>query len=197
VQSIFSQQYSSGYTAIVYGSNTVIIAMTPEGWVCDYQFAQFSENPCAFLKEDAYTDQGINTTHYMYIYFEEGHPLDPDEYVKIDIERYRQDGYDPEIIEIECNIENTTDIEKYGLYEFSGLPKTYKELVFILKTRISNVFCDYGYMIGDHELTQVEKEENEKTYQQNIPGYYELIKTISVKAVNHVYPQDNGFILYD
>jgi hypothetical protein len=149
VAPLFAQIFPSPYKVQVHGQNTIIFADTPAGWSCDYAFAEFADAPCAFLKSDAYSADGINTTHYMYIYFEEGRPLAPEEYLKQDLEQYKSRGVDAKAEQVEFVLPNTDYVEAYALYEFSGLPTTYRELVFIAKTNRANVVFVYGYMVGD------------------------------------------------
>ena len=194
---IYGQQYSSGYRALIYGNNTIINVITPAEWVCDYQFAQFFNFPCAFLQETAYSIDGINTTHYMYINFEERKSSTPEEFLQIDLDNYRQQGYNPTAKKIDFTLAHGKNIKDYGLYEFTGLPNTYKELVLIIQTDISNVVAVYGYMSGDMQTRQNEIEQIEQMYQQNTAGFYELIKTLEIKIAKNIYPQGNGFILFD
>jgi hypothetical protein len=194
---IYGQQYSSGFRALVYGNHTIINVTTPEKWVCDYQFAESFNFPCAFLQETAYSNQGIDTTHYMYINFEERKSSTPEEFLEFDLDNYRKHGYNPTVKKIDFTMEQGKNIKDYGLYEFMGLPNTYKELVLILQTDVSNVVAVYGYMFGDVQTMRQEIEKLEQTYQEKITGFYELIKTLEIKIAKNIYPQGNGFILFD
>ncbi|GMO29766.1 MAG: hypothetical protein Pg6A_18240 [Termitinemataceae bacterium] len=195
----FPQKLPAGFVDVVHGNNTVIKAITPKGWICDIEAADSSDGEfhSMFFQDDAYSEQGINMTYYMYIYFEEGNPLSPEEYLQKDLSNYERKGVKPVVRKLDVKLNNVLQFYNYALFEFTGMPNTYKELVLITETKYANVIVVFGNMAGGVDYKNKKNVKKlEKEFKENVVGFYEMIKTISVESPDNIYRQPNGLILY-
>jgi hypothetical protein len=174
---IYAQQYPSGSNVGVRRDKIIISVTTPAGWICDYDFAHYIKMPCAFVKENAYADGRVDVTHQMTIYLEEEILEETDPYTYGENKAREQYLKNGPFKEIDYNLNNTTNINDYALYEFIGPPPFYKELHFRIKTDVSTIIINYLYVVGEKVS---DSEKAEEIYQENILAFYELLKTVKI-----------------